>query len=248
MPLLPIVAAAAVATDPGAWLAATRWIDVRHPAVVAATEEAVGTRATARERAVAIHDWVRERVPFGFSRSFYRQRASDVLRAGVGYCNTKATLFIAMLRAAGIPARQRFVTLRSDVLHGFVDFPGSHLHHSYTEVFLDGRWIGTDSYVVDATLFARAHARVQREGRVLGWAVHAGGGITWDGSGPAFVQFVDDGRVPDLTTRDDGVFADTMAFYDTGERLDALRGVQRFVIPLVLPGADRRVRAFRDDE
>ena len=48
-------------------------------------------------------------------------RASEVLRAKVGYCNTKATLFIALLRAAGVPARQHFVDLRNVLISDFLN-------------------------------------------------------------------------------------------------------------------------------
>jgi transglutaminase-like putative cysteine protease len=42
--------------------------------------------------------------------------ASAVIRAGVGFCNPKSTLFVALLRGAGIPARQHMVSINMNVL------------------------------------------------------------------------------------------------------------------------------------
>lgn len=238
--------AAPASDDPAAWLGATAWIQRDDPRIVALAAALTAGALSDVEEAVRIHDFVRDEIAFGFTRDFYRMTATDVLDARVGYCNTKATLFVTLLRAAGIPARQRFVDLSSGVLAGFVSRPGSHVDHSYSEVWLEGRWVRTDSYVVDSALFARARAALARSGAPLGYGVHASGTIAWDGRRDAFVQLVDDGRVAGLTMRDYGVFADTKAFYDAGHGVDRMTLVQGALVRLFLPGAARRVEAFRE--
>jgi hypothetical protein len=228
------------------FLAPTAWIDLEHPEIAATAARLTRGVGSEREKAVRIHDFVRDEVRFGFTRSFYRMRASDVLEQRVGYCNTKATLFIALLRAAGIPARQHFVDISAEILAGFVRRPGAHVDHSYTAVLLDGRWVRTDSYIVDPPLFTRAQAELARSGRALGWGVHRNGRIEWDGRADAFAQFVDDGLVPDLSTRDYGVFADTRAFYEAGHGADRMSIVQGALIRLFIGYAGARVRAFRE--
>ena len=91
----------------------------------AATIRDVATTVTAgardereRERAIRIHDFVRDEVRFGWAPAFYEMSASAVLTAGIGYCNTKSTLFVALLRAAGLPARQVFVDVSARILDG----------------------------------------------------------------------------------------------------------------------------------
>lgn len=56
----------------------------------------------------SIYNFVRDDIRFGYNISD-NIKASDVLADGYGQCNTKGTLFMALLRAAGIPCR----------LHGF---------------------------------------------------------------------------------------------------------------------------------
>ncbi len=229
-------------TEP--WLGETRMIDKDSAAVRQKVSELIEGAVDDRERALRIFHFVRDEIAFGWEGAFYAMTATEVLRAERGFCNTKATLFIAMLRAAGIPARQRFVDLRADVLYGLVDTGGPYVDHSYTEVYLDGRWIGVDSYVIDQPLYVKAISRLRDSGRQLGFGVHLNGTIDWDGFSDSFVQFVDDDSVDQLTIRDHGVFADVNDFYasvdDTWNRRAGLRAVaMRFFLPMATRNVER---------
>ena len=130
---------AAASSPPGAFLESTEYIDHEHPEIRKLVRRLTANAADDRKRAVAIHDFVRDEIRFGFSGDFYDQRASAVLAGGRRFCNTKSTLFVALLRAAGIPARQRFVDIDADILHGLVDTGGAYVDHSYAEVYLPER-------------------------------------------------------------------------------------------------------------
>lgn len=247
MGLAPLLALLSLSGSPqgGDPLGATARIQSDHPRIVALAAELTAGAPDARTRAVRIHDFVRDEIRFGWTRSFYAMSAVDVLDAGVGYCNTKATLFIALLRAAGIPARQHFLDISSRVLAGFLESGTPFLDHSFTEVQIDGRWLRVDSYVVDVELWERARAQLERSGAGLGWGVHRNGTPDWDGRSDAFVQFVDDGSVPALTSRDHGVFADVDDFYRHVEGRDELSGLNRVLIPLFIPRSTARVETLR---
>ncbi len=232
--------------DPELWLGETQIIDKDSRAIRRQVSELIEGATDDRERALRIFHFVRDEIVFGWDGAFYAMTASEVLRAGRGFCNTKATLFIAMLRSAGIPARQRFVDLRSDVLYSLADTGGEYVDHSYTEVYLDGHWIGVDSYVIDRPLYLKAIAKLRDSGRRLGYGVHLNGTIDWDGINDSFVQFVDDGTVDKLTVREHGVFADVNDFYasvnDTWNRRTRLRAV---AMRIFLPIATRNVERLR---
>ncbi|MEM7408244.1 MAG: transglutaminase-like domain-containing protein [Pseudomonadota bacterium] len=183
---------------------------------------------TQREQAVRIHDYVRDEIAFGWTSEFHRMSPLDVLEARVGYCNTKGTLFIALLRAVGIRARQHFVDMSSDVLWGLAETDGKFVDHSFAEVYLDGRWLKVDSYVVDQPLFKRAQRKLENAGRQLGFGIHREGNIEWDGTEDNFVQFVNDGSVPGFSRRDYGVFKGPADFY--GSARDADRQHLRHVL------------------
>ena len=219
-----------IATVTSIWfttMANAALVDWENPAIKARVTELVTGASSPRERAVRIHDFVRDEIKFGWSSSFYDQRASEVLASRVGFCNTKSTLFIAMLRAAGIEARQRFVNINSAIVNDFVQPGTSYVDHSYTEVNLEGRWMKVDSYVVDKPLADRARSRLAREGKLVGYGVHRNGTSTWNGAQDAFSQYVDDGSYADLTTRDFGFYDDVNTFYDSGNGVNRLPWLAR---------------------
>ena len=227
------------------YLESTDYLDAEHPRVVETAERIVGGATTDRERAVRIHDFVRDEIRFGFAAEFWNQTASEVLESGVGFCNTKSTLFVALLRAVGIPARQHFVTIDARILHGLIDPRTPYVDHSYAEVWIDGDWIRTDSFVVDRPLARAARARLRREGRVIGYGAHANGVADWDGRKDAFSQLVDDGTLPNLTTRNHGVHPDVGAFARSGHAMYVLRGPARWFFGFFARAANRRADEIR---
>ena len=223
----------------------TRYLDFEHKDMQAAIVEACAGAATDRERAVGIFNFVRDRVRFGWDGRFYDMRASEVLNAGIGYCNTKSTLFCAMLRGAGIPARQHFVDISARILDGLLDPGTPFVDHSFVEVDLDGRTHSVDAYIVDRSLFDAARERLFSEARSLGYGVHRDGVCDWDGKADAFSQFVRTGGDPAPTTRDYGVHADVGEFYRRGSRWNRLNIALRIGVPFFIPGPNARAQALR---
>ena len=93
-----------------------------------------------------IHDHIKS-LPFGCVAGFDHVFAAAVLEAGREDCHTKGTLIVAMLRSIGVPAQLRFVTLSSAFLKGIIDVSHSTVTHAIGEVFLEGRWVQTDTCV-----------------------------------------------------------------------------------------------------
>jgi len=168
----------------------------------------VGT-ATEREKAIALHDYVRENVKFGFNKYFDATPPDYTLACGYGHCNPKSRLMVALFREAGLESYQHFVVIPKDILKGAI--PASRywmipaeLSHSYVEVKVEGQWRMIDSFIVDTPLLRGAQARLAREGRSLGYGVRTDSINTWDSQTDAFSQFdqsmmiEDHGRVEDL--------------------------------------------------
>ena len=235
------IEAHAVADDHAVFLKETDYLNFSHPALQKTITQLRGK--TDRETAVNLHNFVRDTIRFGWRPAFYAMTASEVLDAGVGYCNTKSTLFVALLRGAGIPARQRFVSINADILEPFVRLPQAYVDHSYTEVFLNNRWLRVDSYIPDPELFRRAQARLVTEQRVMGYGVHRLGVNEWTGHSDAFAQFVESKAAP-ISNRSYGVFHDTAAFYADAERGEKLSGMRRLILPVAIRFSDRAVRRF----
>lgn len=205
-------------TTANEYLKETAYINFSHPKIQWALHNDlnISSYGTPKEKAIAIHDYVRDTVLFGFNRPFFDMTASQVLEARRGFCNNKSTLFAAMLRAIGIPARQIFVDIDTEVLHGFVSPPTKYVDHSYVEVYLNERWIKCDSYIVDPALFREAVAKLKEEKRSLGWGCHVKGTNSWDGESDSFSQFfIQDAEK--ISTKEYGVYEDVKDFYERAE-------------------------------
>jgi hypothetical protein len=172
-------------------------------------QQVVAMLATEREKAIALHDHVRDSVKFGFTRYCDAARPDYTLARGVGHCNPKSRLMVAFFREIGLAAHQHFVVIPSDILKGALPrrlgwLLPRELSHSYVDVRVDGTWCAIDSFIVDTALLHAAQARLAKEGRTLGYGVRADSTNVWDGHGDAFSQFdrnlliEDHGRVEDL--------------------------------------------------
>ncbi|MGL4404755.1 MAG: transglutaminase-like domain-containing protein, partial [Notoacmeibacter sp.] len=126
-------------------LAPTALIDSDHAKIVGLAQRLAPNELPKLEKVKRIFVFVRDEIKFGFGPRFYEHTASEVAEMRLGYCNTKGTLMVALLRAAGIPARQVFVDIDAQILRGIVD-PGTlFVDHSYVELLLDDVWLATDA-------------------------------------------------------------------------------------------------------
>ncbi len=229
-------------------LAPTRFIDSDSAAIRAVAQRLISKADNERERAIAIFSFVRDQITFGFARGFWDNTASDVLRQGIGFCNTQSTLFVALLRAAGIPARQVFVEINSAILYGIVDTGTAMVDHSYVEVLLGNRWIATDAYILDPPLFRAAKPRLLKEDRLLGYGAHQTGVNDWDGKNSSFSQYnMLDSRP--LGGKVWGPMTDVGEFYDrVPDAHNRLNPLVRSAFGLITARANRKAEAFRANQ
>ncbi len=173
---------------PRSWLEPTAQLDLSHPKIHITAQKLTQARQTVPARVAALHDFVR-RLPFGAQADAAAVTASEVLRAGRGDCHSKGLLFVALCRAAGIPARLQFVRVRTRFLHGILDDGPQSMPHAVGQVLVGGRWLSTDGYVVDPVLFVAARQRLQAQGLDCGWGIVRDAVGRWDGSGDCLQQF-----------------------------------------------------------
>ena len=147
------------------YLLPTRFIDSDHADVVAQARRLTEGCAGEREKVERIYYFVRD-MPYDILAAFRdlaegRNRASDVLRSGHAFCMGKASSFVALCRAVGVPARIGFQQLHcpdkpfmsEEVrrLWGDRTLP----RHSLGEAYLDGRWLKLDATIDAATALAK---------------------------------------------------------------------------------------------
>jgi hypothetical protein len=140
---------------------------------------------TEREKALAIYGFVK-RVPFAKPLKLRLHSAREVMDAGRGDADDKATLFVALMRAAGIPTRLRYIPLKGEILRGLTS-SGSSAGRPMAEVWLNDRWIRTDTYIFDAAYMAAARQRLKTDGWEWGYGIHREGHAIWTAADDAFL-------------------------------------------------------------
>jgi transglutaminase-like putative cysteine protease len=106
------------------YLAPSPYIDSRDPKIREAARQLTANKSDAWQQVEAIFDWVREKVEYRFDRRIKSSR--QALDDGFGDCEELTSLFVAMCRAADIPARAVWVP-----------------DHCYPEFYLeDGKGVG----------------------------------------------------------------------------------------------------------
>ena len=228
----------------GDWTGSTRLLDLDDPKLRIQAMRITQLATSQTRKAVLVHDFIKS-MPFGCVAGFEHVAAGAVLRAGRGDCHTKGTLFVAMLRSVGVPARLRFVTLSSAFLKGIIDVPDGSIVHAIAEVYLDERWVQTDTYVTDTALEACAISLLKRQGARLGYGIHVRGKQFWNGRQTAHAQFADSDP-SSLPVRDWGVAHDPEHFYSSKQHKELQLGwLTRVKWMLAAAVVNRRVQQLR---
>ena len=110
----------------------------------------------------AIYNFVRDEILFGYNTDD-GLRASCVLSDGYGQCNTKGTLFMALLRACGIPCRIHGFTIDKKLQKGAMTglvyaLAPRNIFHSWVEVHLENTWYELEAFILDRTYLEHLQA------------------------------------------------------------------------------------------
>ena len=122
-------------------------VDSDHPEIAAFAERVAGGITRPRDAAVKLYYAVRDGIrydPYDVSIDADGLRASNVLRAGRGWCTSKAVVLAACCRARGIPARLGFADVRNHLSTARMRAAMNtdvFFWHGYTSIWLDDRWI-----------------------------------------------------------------------------------------------------------
>ena len=242
--MLPTATTGISSEDADQWLGSTQLLDLDDPKLRIQAMRITQLASSATQKAVFIHDFVKS-PPFGCVSAFDHIPAATVLRAGRGDCDTKNTLFVALLRAAGVPARLRFVTLSSKFLAGIIDIPQESITHAVGEVYLSGRWVQTDTYVTDEQFEMRALRKLEEQGLKIGLGIHVNADRNWSGHQASHAQYSDQDP-SSLPLKDLGFAHDPKYFYSDRSNQERQRSwTTRLKWMLVATVVNHRVEKIR---
>ena len=142
-------------------LASTARLQADDPAIRSRAIELARGSVKTGELARRISSWVFANVEKRYTPTF--SNASEVMETKVGDCGEHAVLFVALARAAGLPAREVVGIVYSEEAGGFG-------YHAWAEVFV-GRWISVDpswgQFPSDPTHIAFAEGGMEEQIRML---------------------------------------------------------------------------------
>ncbi len=205
-------------------LAETPLLDVHHPDIEALVDGRGWRALPPYDRIGAVYDFVRNEIAFGYNEDD-ELPASSVLADGIGQCNTKSTLLMALLRAVGISCRFHGFTIDKPLQKGAITglaywLAPQRIIHSWVEVSLEGRWIALEGFILDEPYLASLQRRFPQARRFCGY-----GAATPDLSAPGVEWRGQDTYIQKEGIADDfGVFDSPDAFYARhGSNLSGLK-------------------------
>lgn len=101
----------------------------------------------------AIYDYVQNNILLGYNK-YDDLTATQVLSDGIGQCNTKAILIMALLRAVGVPCRLHGTRVtkvfqRSLMPKIMAKLAPPLIVHTWAEVYHNGEWLSLEGVITD---------------------------------------------------------------------------------------------------
>lgn len=101
----------------------------------------------------AIYDYVQNNILLGYNK-YDDLTATQVLSDGIGQCNTKAILIMALLRAVGVPCRLHGTRVtkvfqRSLMPKIMAKLAPPLIVHTWAEVYYNGEWLSLEGVITD---------------------------------------------------------------------------------------------------
>lgn len=197
-------------------LAPTPLLDFRDPTI----QDLIASRGwqglPERQRIHAIYGFIRDEIPFGYNEDDALP-ASRILSDGYGQCNTKGVLFMALLRAVGVPCRFHAFTIHKALQRGAISgiwyrIAPKEIIHSWVEVYHDGAWMNLEGLILDRPYLRSVQAMFSdRKGGFCGYGIATdcfeAPAVEWSG-GDTYIQ-------KEGIEQDFGLFPDPDAFFRT---------------------------------
>jgi len=222
-----------------------RLSDYNHPLIQSKVIELTQDKETLVGKLESIFYYVRDGIKFGFPPKWDVVKASEVMGYGVGYCNTKATLFVALCKAAGIPARVHCAAIDINIMRGILPdmaFPfmpkaGS---HAWVDVLIDDQWKSIDSYINDKMLYEGSLKKLKESGKSLGYSVSF-----INGQSSCEFNFGEKGFVHmGAVKTDHGSWEDISEYFAT-DKYVRLNAAQRLAVKMFVPLLNSKLERIR---
>lgn len=222
--------------------------DYDDPLVLETAEHLIEGETTVQRKLASLFYYVRDQIKFRFPLEGDLVKASETIKSEGGQCNTKGTLFLALCKAAGIPARLHFSLIDKKIQKGFFAGPiywllPKNISHSWLEVLVDGKWRRIDSYINDQPLHEAAVRELKRRGWQIGFSVALGNGE----SSPEFNLDEEHFEQMGAVTDDHGVWDEPAEYYASEKYQNRPGPFRLFLYEHVVDGVNKKVATLRQE-
>jgi len=228
------------------YLSETQLLDFRAASIQRLIMSRGWAELTPTERIGAAYDFVRNEILFGYNTDDALP-ASRVLADGLGQCNTKTTLLMALLRALDVPCRFHGFTIDKGLQRGVVPelvYPLAprNIIHSWVEVCHEGEWLNLEGFILDQSVLEALQAKFPDQKSLCAYGAGTDSlqdpNVEWRGQS-TYIQKTG-------INHDFGVFADPDQFYQNHYQLSGLKGF--LYRAFVRHWMNRRVRRIRNGD
>jgi transglutaminase-like putative cysteine protease len=134
------------------YLEQTKLLNYNHSAIQDLIRSRQWSSLSVKNQIRSVYNYVRDEIEFGYNRRDDIP-ASEVLQDVYGQCNTKGILFMALLRALGIPCRIHGFTIHKQLQKGAMNswyyrLSPDEIIHSWIEVMYKGDWLNMEVFVL----------------------------------------------------------------------------------------------------
>lgn len=136
------------------YLEETQMLNFSNSSIQKLVEEKKWANEDDFNKILKIYNFVRDDITFGYNIDD-TILASEVLSDGYGQCNTKGTLFMALLRAVGIPCRIHGFTIDKKLQKGAMTgiiykLAPQSIIHSWVEIQYKDHWYNIEGFILDS--------------------------------------------------------------------------------------------------
>lgn len=190
--------------------------------------------------------FIRDEIKYELTPKGDLDKASETLEKKSGQCNNKNNLFMALCRAAGIPARVHFAAITKKIMRGLVSDAvykktPDILSHSWVEAKPNDEWKRIDTHILDKPLFDGAKKALAKTG--------------WDtGYGVAEISVCDyilyDQLHPDtdILQGDHGTYDDPMEYYESDKYINKPDLMTKLSYKLIYKKINKKLDKLRINE
>ncbi|MFZ6798808.1 transglutaminase-like domain-containing protein [Undibacterium sp. Di24W] len=226
-------------------LGPTTLLDFNHPCIIQLVTSRGWLSLPMEQRIAEIYAFVQNEIAFGYNEADDLP-ASRVLADGIGQCNTKGTLIMALFRKCEIPCRFHGFTINKALQKGaisgiaYVLAPTS-IIHSWVEIWHQDQWINLEGFILDKAYLRSVQEQFKEtDGAFCGYGIAttslAQADIEWVGK-DTYIQ-------KEGINHDFGIFDTPDDFY--AKHGSNLSGIKRFIfLHWIRQSMNRRVQDIR---